>query len=211
MRRERVREASAGMARLGGLLERDWREETLSVEEIVKRAEGCFIQQTQVAVEIERLERLLATHTELPAGWQEIAGLFEDLRLGIERWQREVSDVLERSAPGDAAEARCDGKRLVEWNAWVAESLGLIEQSIARGGMGDSGAQTRLATGLEKVSGEVAQSSQEISALSREVAQLQQAWTRLGERLRTLMVRAGEMHEDSPGAPVATEGEAESV
>ena len=71
-------------------------------------------------------------------------------------------------------------------------------------------AHSRLASGLEKLSGEVAQSSQEISALSREVAQLQQAWTRLGERLRTLMARAGELHEDSREALVFAEGGRES-
>jgi hypothetical protein len=53
---ERVRESSEGVDRLQAILEQDWRTQTQAVEELVKRAERAFLQQTQLAVEMERLE-----------------------------------------------------------------------------------------------------------------------------------------------------------
>jgi hypothetical protein len=57
-RRESLREAADGLARLQGLLEQDWREQTLAVDEIAKRSERSFLEQTEMALELERIDQL---------------------------------------------------------------------------------------------------------------------------------------------------------
>lgn len=219
-REERVREAAEGLARLQSLLEQDWREETLTIEQIVKKAESCFLQQTQLAVELERLERSLNTAPEQSSTWREAEGLLNDLRLGIESWRREIEEALSQSAvcvgqgaltgmaadqPGPSTTAH-ETDRLRNWNSWVQESLGMLETSLSNARKRVDCSGGRIAGGLEKLSAQVAGTSREVSALSREVARLQGAWARLGERLRTLMVRAGEVH-GGPWGVEAIQGE----
>ena len=221
-REERVREAVEGIGRLQGVLEQDWREETLAIEEIVRRAERSFLQQTQVAVELERLERLIGPDPEEPSDWSEMEGLITDLHLGIERWRREIDDLLrmpadqvgvaaseEMPSGPDPADSTSTAARLREWDAWVQESFKLLEASISKGREQEGDPTHRISSGLERVAGVVAGSSQEVSALSREVVQLQRAWNRLGERLRTLMVRVGEAHDGTQVLMVSGEEDAE--
>lgn len=96
-----------------------------------------------------------------------------------------------------------------EWAAWVKESLELLETSVTGTAGGADPRRDRLDAGLGKVSGVLTASGREISALSREAAQLQRTWGRLGERLQTLMARLGEIEERARVMPVSDAKEAE--
>jgi hypothetical protein len=212
---ERVRQSTEGIDRLQVILEQDWRDETQAVEGLVRRAERAFLQQTQLAVEMERVERLFqATKRELDH-WSELKGLVDDLRLGIERWRREVAGHLDaagyEAVGGSPAPAAQDGRRdvdprLRDWDAWVAESLRALAESLARSRAQRETTVRRIAGGLERVADVVAGSGQEVGGLSQEVAQLQRAWGRLGERLRSLMARVDEAH-NGDGVPATTREE----
>ena len=211
--RERVCESSEGIDRLQAILEQDWRAETQAVEELVKRAERAFLQQTQLAVEMERVERLFhLTQRGLEHG-SELEVLATDLRLGIERWRAEVAGHLDaagyRVIPGlpaqDEAERRDVSGRLRDWDAWVAASLQAIDELLGRTRAQRETTARRIATGLERVADVVAGSGQEVGGLSQEVMQLQRAWGRLGERLRSLMVRVDEAHNGDQQAVSARE------
>lgn len=209
--RERVRASSEGVDRLQAILEQDWRTQTQAVEELVKRAERAFLQQTQLAVEIERVERLFQlTRRELEHG-AEMEVLVTDLRLGIERWRREVDGHLEaagyRASPSAQAAgegpAPETGARLRDWDAWVAASLLAIDELLNRSRAQREAASRRIAAGLERVAETVAGSGQDVGGLSQEVLQLHRAWARLGERLRSLMVRVDEAHNGDRPAGAA--------
>jgi len=194
---ERCQEAAAGIHRLQGVVEQDWREETLAVEDIVRRAERAFLQQTQLAVELERLERLVGQGLGGGRLGSEVPALLKDLRLGIERWRHEL-------APGGSGVGR-----MRQWEAWVDESLTMLEEAFTKATRGGGDAQERMAAGLEKVAAVVAESNQEVSALSRDIVHLQRAWNRLGERLRTLMVRVEEARDDTFGGSPSEERDAD--
>ncbi len=204
-RRERIQSATEGIARLQGLLEQDWREETLTIEELVRGSERCFIQHTQAAVEMVRLERL-ASQTPNNGMGLEVKGLLDDLRMGFQRWQQEVAEMGASSGSGQPP---AEPPRMREWAAWVKESLDLLETSVTGSAGGADPRHDRLAAGLGKVSGVLTASGREISALSREAAQLERTWGRLGERLQTLMARLGEVEERARVMPVSDAKEAE--
>jgi len=196
------REAADDLARLQGLLEQDWREETHAVEEIARRSERCFLEQTEMALELERIEK-----QSRPAGAngaatgdtarEDARQALRDLRSSLARWRGELEAALQ--AGGGAADRPDQLRRLREWDAWVDEGLGLTEGALAPGGAGNGG---RLGPRLERASLAASKAGQEIGALSCEAAQLQRNWARLGERLRSLLARVGEVHQ----GPVAPEG-----
>ncbi len=194
---------------------------------VVRRAEGCFGQQTQVAGGLERLERARSVAPPIPPKWRVTQTHFEDLRMGIEGWRREMLEVMDQAAAAIAGR-RPDavlppakpgkpswsvlpgGQRLQNWEEWVQESVDLLGASLAAAVEGGPGSSERTTADLEKVAAQVAGSSREVSALSREVAQMQVAWDRLGERLKTLMVRAGEtLHDPRLAARELENGEQE--
>ncbi len=212
---ERGRESSEGIDRLQAILEQDWRVETQAVEELVKRAERAFLQQTQLAVEMERLERLFQMiKRELDHG-PELDALLADLRLGIERWRAEVAGhlaaagyALPRGSPAQAGAGQREvGDRLRDWDAWVGASLQEVGQAQGRARAQREIMVRRIAAGLERVTEVVTGSGQEVGGLSQEVMQLQRAWGRLGERLRSLMVRVEEAHNSDRPAAVAFDEE----
>lgn len=193
------RGAADDLARLQGLLEQDWREETRAVEEIARRSERCFLEQTEMALELERIEKL-----SRPAGAgggangngaggatrEEARQRLRDLRGSLEGWRGELEAALQASA--DAPERPGLLRRLHTWGAWVDEGLELTEGSLTAAGAGDGG---RFGPRLERASLAASKAGQEIGALSCEAAQLQRNWTRLGERLRSLLARVGEVHQ----------------
>ncbi len=242
-RAERIRDESDGLARLQGLLEQDWREETDVIREMAARSERCFLEQTEIAMELQRLART-GMHPDGLAGKSEREGepacedpltLLADLRLGIARWRIEAQEVLERAlratekreeaapaslpttapiassapmpptaassapmvAPASGAGTN-DGAvdtvrdRFSEWAQWVDESIALLENSMAGDRDGDSQTARCLVPRLKRVSESASRAGQELGKLSREATQLERTWERLGERLRSLMVRIGE-------------------
>jgi len=211
----RARQCSEGIDRLQVILEQDWRDETQAVEQLVRRAERAFLQQTQLAVEMERVERLFQiSKRELEHG-SELESLLADLRLGIERWRNEVAGHLEAAGygqTGTGAEAtvaearRSAGQRLRDWDAWVSESLRILAETLNRSRAQRETTARRIAGGLERVADVVTGSGQEVGGLSQEVVQLQRAWGRLGERLRSLMARVDEAH-NGDGVPATTREE----
>jgi hypothetical protein len=220
-REEGADEARGGLMKLQGLLEQDWRDETQCVEEIVKRTERCFLEQTQVAMELEQLERLLGAPERESLAGEEAGGIVKDLRLGFDRWQREIGVALNPvvadaadppgvEVPGDLA------RRLEAWSAWVRESFDLLE-GFASQSAGNGGSTVhRAAARLGKVTSVASEASQEMGSLSREAAQLQRTWVRLGERMRSLMVRIAEVHngiarvhDETVGVPDSQDGGAE--
>jgi hypothetical protein len=207
-RRESLREATDGLTRLQGLLEQDWREETQAVDEIAKRSERCFLEQTEMALELERIDKLAR-----PVGVNGAAGSDDgvqaliDLRVSLRRWRREL-DALFDGGGSDAPATMHLRRRLREWDAWVDESLSLLEGSLAHAASGNG--LGRLAPRLERAARGASKAGQEVGALSCEAAQLQRNWARLGERLRSLLARVGEVHEDAAGAAPSTDGGTES-
>lgn len=211
----RALQCSEGIDRLQVILEQDWRDETQAVEQLVRRAERAFLQQTQLAVEMERVERLFqVTQREVEHG-SELDGLLADLRLGIERWRDEVAGHLGAAGyrnPGAATDATAEeaprnvGQRLRDWDAWVSESLRTLAETLNRSRAQREATARRVASGLERVADVVAGSGQEVGGLSQEVVQLQRAWGRLGERLRSLMARVDEAH-NGDGVPATTREE----
>ncbi|MBP6875360.1 MAG: hypothetical protein KBD56_04765 [Candidatus Eisenbacteria bacterium] len=241
-RAERIRDESDGLARLQGLLEQDWREETDVIREMAARSERCFLEQTEIAMELQRLART-GMHPDGLAGKSEREGepacedpltLLADLRLGIARWRIEAQEVLERAlretemredaapaslppsatspgptnSPASATDAK-DGTfgavrdRFSEWAQWVDESIELLENSMAGDRDGDSQTAHCLVPRLKRVSESASRAGQELGKLSREAAQLERTWERLGERLRSLMVRIGETQTEGE-LPVGT-------
>jgi uncharacterized coiled-coil protein SlyX len=194
--RESQRDAADGLTRLQGLLEQDWREETLAVEEIAKRSERCFLEQTEMALELERIEKLARPGGGPAAPAEDPAQILQDLRTSLRRWRGELDGALEGSHPLRA--------RLQAWDAWVDESLRLLEGSSARGDSGNGAG--RLAPRLERAARSASKAGQEIGALSCEAAQLQRNWARLGERLRSLLARVGEVREGDVANASGTEG-----
>lgn len=190
LRSERIREADEGVSRLRGLLEQDWREETLAVGEIVKRAERCHQLHTQIGVELERLDRILGRERERRVAGEDLIALLRDLRLGIDRWRGEVKALLGEQSEHD---------RLTGWEHWIRESQDLLREQVTRAADGRQGDIEDLAGGLEKVSEALAGSGREAGEVSREATQLKRAWGRLGERLRTLTVRVGELQDGVRG------------
>jgi len=199
------RDAADDLARLQGLLEQDWREETRAVEEIARRSERCFLEQTEMALELERIEK-----QSRPAGVGGTANggangeaaradamqVLRDLRSSLERWRGELETALPAGA--DAPGRQDLHRRLREWDAWVDEGLSMAEGSLAQSGTVNGG---RLGPRLERASRAASKAGQEIGALSCEAAQLQRTWARLGERLRSLLARVGEVHQGSAAAP----------
>ena len=220
-REESLRDATDGLTRLQGLLEQDWREETLAVEEIAKRSERCFLEQTEMALELERIEKLArpagagvtnASPAAAPGAGataievEDSAQVLADLRSSVQRWRRELEIALDggpRPAT-DAAELAHIRHRLREWDAWVDESLRLLGGALARSEAGNGAG--RLAPRLERAARAASKSGQEIGALSCEAAQLQRNWARLGERLRSLLARVDEVHEGTARATPSMEG-----
>ncbi|MBD3235605.1 MAG: hypothetical protein GF330_02745, partial [Candidatus Eisenbacteria bacterium] len=49
--------AILSLRKLQGLLEQDWREETRCIEQIVRQTERSFVEQTQIAMELQKLQR----------------------------------------------------------------------------------------------------------------------------------------------------------
>jgi hypothetical protein len=189
------RESAEGIVRLQGLLEQDWREETNAIAEIVRRSERCFQMQTQILGELELLGELTSGGGNSAA--TELAALFADLRLGIEQWLGEVnaqlSDLPEKTTR-------------TNWEAWIRESLVIINGQVGLEDNGDDGPLDRIAGKLEEVTGLISGSGQEVFTLSREVTQMQRAWHRLSERMRTLLVRLEEIN-DAAGVAAAPHGE----
>ncbi len=213
--RARARQCSEGVDRLQTILEQDWRDETQAVEQLVSRAERAFLQQTQLAIELERVERLLPVTKRELEHWSELEGLLADLRLGIERWRDEVAGHLAAAGydrPGAGADARVAGARrslgprLSDWDAWVGESLKTLDETLNRSRAQREASARRVTGALERVAAVVAGSGQEVGGLSQEIVQLQRAWGRLGERLRSLMVRVDEAHNGN-GVPATTREE----
>ncbi|MFH1144576.1 MAG: hypothetical protein V1774_08550 [Candidatus Eisenbacteria bacterium] len=210
---ESLRDANDGLARLQGLLEQDWREETLSIEEIAKRSERCFLEQTELAMELQRLARSARGDEGDRAGQEDAQAVLADLRLGIERWQREVQAVLEAAplvmAGGPAmgpAPAPGVSERFADWTRWVDESLELLEKTVDGGGQDDTVSLRSIVPRIKQVAETATRAGQELGRLSREAAQLERTWQRLGERLRSLMTRIGEVHAGPEGADSLEEG-----
>jgi hypothetical protein len=202
-RRESLREAADGLARLQGLLEQDWREQTLAVDEIAKRSERSFLEQTEMALELERIDKLARPAGANGTGAGEDTGqVLTDLRTSLRRWRRDL-DALFDAGSGDAAAAMHLRRRLREWDAWVDESLSLLEGSLTQAAGGNG--LGRLGPRLERAAHGASKAGQEIGALSCEAAQMQRNWARLGERLRSLLARVDEMHEDAAGAEPSVE------
>lgn len=194
-RGDRVRAADEGVTRLRGLLEQDWRAETLTVEEIAKRAERCYLLQAEIGVELERLERLLNGTAERRQTWDELRSLLEDLRLGIDRWRAEVAASL--AAEGKPA-------RMETWERWIEESHELLDDQIERVSSGRGATLQQISTGLSRVGTALSGSGEEAGFLSREAVQLKHTWGRLGERLRSLTVRVGELQDGVRGTKTAS-------
>jgi hypothetical protein len=208
---EGLREASDGLTRLQGLLEQDWREETLSVEEIARRSERCFLEQTELAMELQRLARGARSGQESGEAAEDPLALLADLRLGLERWRREVAGALHGGAhrAGSPAGTAEIGQRMREWGRWIDESLDLLDRSVTGGEGGGAQDLDRWLPRLRKVAETASQAGQEMGYLSREAAQLQRTWQRLGERLRSMMVRVGEVHARPETVRTAPEGRGE--
>jgi len=198
-------ESTSGIIRLQGLLEQDWREETLAVEEIVKRTERCFLIQTQILVELECLEGLVDSAPEVGEAkiplWREASDLIGDLRLGIEKWHGEVSDHLSESKNSHPRR---------NWEGWIQESLGILSSLILSAAQGGESTLPQVARKLEKVAGLISGSGQEFRSLSREASQLLRAWNRLSERMRTLLARVEEMQEGARVAVASRREDAQS-
>jgi hypothetical protein len=204
-REESLHNAADDLTRLQGLIEQDWREETLVVEEIARRSERCFLEQTEMALELERLEKQVRPSgangiADGETAREETAQVLHDLRGSLQRWRRELEAAL-GSGAGTSDLADLPG-RLRAWDAWVDESLSLFEGSLNTGGAGNG---NRLSPRLERAARAASKAGQEIGALSCEAAQLQRNWARLGERLRSLLARVGEVHPGSAAAPQGRE------
>ncbi len=213
--RSRAHTSADGVSRLQGVLEQDWRDETQAMEELVKRAERAFLQQTQLAVETERVERLLHASRRAGGPWEEIATLLNDLSLGIGKWRHEVEQHLEEAGyrgpqESEADAARSLSQRLEDWDAWVRESVAILEETVNKERARYEGGLQRVTTGMDRVTEVVAESGHEVSALSQEVVAHQRAWARLGERLRSLMVRVAEAHNGSLPAVIPEQEESDS-
>lgn len=208
VRADSLRDATQGLARLEKLLEQDWRAETRTVREIAERSERCFLGQTEMALELERLERLVRPSPAELRARAEAAQTLADLRDSFARWRGEVEAALDGTGepagasedPAGAAERRRLAARVRAWSAWVEESLALLGTSWSSTGAVDDATQQRLSGGLEKVARSAADAGQQLGALSREAARLQQAWEPLGERLRSLLVRVAEVEAGPDGA-----------
>ena len=185
-RGERVRASNESVNRLRGLLEQDWREETLAVDEIVRRAERSYLMQTEIGIELERLERMLNGAGQRRLAWDELLSLLEDLRLGIECWRAEVSALL-------GSQGRSD--RRVGWERWIEESHAMLSDHVSKVVAGRAATVDQVASTLSQLGTALSGSGQEAGAVSREAVQLRHAWGRLGERLRTLTVRVGELQD----------------
>jgi len=209
---ESLRESSDGLARLQGLLEQDWREETLSVDEIARRSEHCFLEQTELAMELRRLARTARSAQAPSEAPEDPLALLADLRLGVSRWRGEVATAFNGGGtPGTPRGARCrEGveikRRMTQWSQWIDESLDLLERTLTGGGEGGRHNLDRWLPRIRKVAETASRAGQEMGHLSREAAQLQRAWQRLGERLRSMMVRVGEVHAGSAAAVSVSEG-----
>lgn len=202
--------AVASLRKLQGLLEQDWREETRCIEEIVGRTERNFIEQTQVAIELEKIGRLWAREATATAPQKiemdpaaesdavgEIGCALTELRLGFERWSAEQA----RTAAGVAGGCVPRPDRMEGWVHWIEESLTFIDQNLeiisrrppagAAVGLQD----VRMRARLRELAALATRAGQGVGSLSREVAQLQRTWERLGERLRSLMARAIEARD----------------
>lgn len=200
VREESLQDAAEGLGRLQALLEEDWRSESTVVEDLAARSERAFLGLTELALELERLERLARPGIISPGGRaDDPAVILAELQTGFRKWQAEVAALLadrEREEPP---------ARLRDWGAWVTESLALLAQAEA--GRRDAGRAERLSADLEKVSRRAADAGQELGALSREAARLLAAWQPLGERLRSLMVRMEELQ----GGPAVRKAAADAA
>jgi len=245
-RTESQRDARDGLTRLQGLLEQDWREETLSVEEIAKRSERCFLEQTELAMELQRLARSAREGGEGDGredgreySQENALTVLADLRLGIQRWREEAQAALEAQTateegagaaavalsapaappaapdrampaafrpPSPAVAVPVMRTRFAEWTRWVDESLDLLEKSVDGGTESSRGRVRRLVPRLKQVAETASRAGQELGRLSREAAQLERTWQRLGERLRSLMARIGEVHASPEGPGTRREG-----
>ncbi len=193
-RGERVQSADESVTRLRGLLEQDWRAETLTVEEISRRAERSYLLQAELGVELERLERMLNGAAERRQAWDDLRSLLEDLRLGIDRWRAEVAVSLE---------AQGKPTRMGEWERWIEESHELLDEQIERVISGRGATLQQISTGLSRLGEALSGSGEEAGFLSREAVQLRHTWDRLGERLRSLTVRVGELQDGIRGTKTA--------
>jgi hypothetical protein len=208
VREESLRDATQGLARLEKLLEQDWRSETQAVQEIAERSERAFLGQTELALELERLDRLSRPAPDEARARQEMLQTLADLKLGFSKWRQQVGVALDGTQPQPPEEEHLLA-RLHDWGAWVDESLEMLAATLSANGAGEESAKQRLSAGLEKVARASADSGQEMGALSREAARLQRAWEPLGERLRSMLVRIGEV-QGGPGAARNVEPAAET-
>jgi len=206
VRAESLRDAAQGLARLEKLLQQDWRRESSAVREIAERSERCFLGQTEMALELERLERLVRPSPAEEQARADAAQALVDLRASFARWREQAEAAIERA---DAARAGAGPavaglpperrlSRMREWAVWVEESLAMLAASASEEGAASRATSQRLAGGLERIARSAADAGQELGALSREAARLQRAWEPLGERLRSLLVRVAEV-ETCPG------------
>ncbi len=188
-------ESTAGVMQLQGLLEQDWREETLVVKEIARRTEQCFMLQTQILIELDNLEKIVSDlsetgNSEIPT-WREAADLVNDLQLGFGKWHEEVNSHLQETS------IKRSGRN---WEAWIQESIGILSSLVLSAEPDDEAPHSRIAGKLDEVTGMISNWGREGGSLSQEAKQLLRAWNRLSERMRTLLVRVEEIQEDAPVA-----------
>ena len=211
-RADSVRESGDGLTRLQGLLEQDWRDETLLVEELAKRSERCFLEQTELAMELQRLARGSRQERAGVSSQEDPLTVLADLRVGIQHWRQEAQAALEGAAAAKGAAGSTESgalgvrRRFSEWTRWVDESLNLLERAVDGSEERDPTSVRRLVPRLKQVAETASQAGQELGQLSREAAQLERTWQRLGERLRSLMARIGETQVGAAGPVPLGEG-----
>lgn len=186
-------EASGEIRKLRGLLEKDWRGETSAIHEIVKKAEHGFTRHSQLAIEIKRLEDLVANPPKGSARWPEIQVQLRELRHGIDGWREDAERLLGTTDVPDGHPPEVTRERMRDWDAWVQGSLTLLEEAIERAGNGGDATHQMISVGLGKLANEVSGSRQDMTALSEDMTKLQAAWDRLGVRLRSLMAQVEEL------------------